>query len=134
MATPMRRFATTEESFMASDLTIERREECKEKPGPDHVYAFGGISTDYMLEVDYSFRNGGWQRPVIKPNAPFDIDPANATLHYSIECFEGAKAYKTVDDDYIMFRILNNFRRMNNSHLQLGIPTFDIHQMAECCR
>ena len=58
--TPMRSLATTAGSFMASDLTIERREECKEKPGPDHVYAFGGISTDYMLEVDYSFRNGGW--------------------------------------------------------------------------
>jgi hypothetical protein len=41
-------------------MTIERREECKEKPGPEHVYAFGGLSTDYMLEVDYSFRNGGW--------------------------------------------------------------------------
>lgn len=55
------------------------------------------------------------------------IDPANATLHYSIECFEGAKAYWTVDNELIMFRIMRNFMRMNNSHIQLGIPTFDIH-------
>lgn len=60
MAAPVRNFTTTSGSFMASDMTIERREECKEKPGPEHVYAFGGLSTDYMLEVDYSFRNGGW--------------------------------------------------------------------------
>jgi branched-chain amino acid aminotransferase len=53
--------------------------------------------------------------------------PENATLNYSIECFEGAKAYKTVDKRVIMYRIDRNFRRMNTSHQQLGIPTFDIH-------
>jgi len=62
------------------------------------------------------------------------LDPSNATLHYAIECFEGAKAYKTDDERVIMFRIHNNFKRMNQSHLQLGIPTFDIHQMTECTR
>ena len=62
------------------------------------------------------------------------IDPSNATLHYSIECFEGAKAYRTVDDKIILFRADENFRRMNQSHLQLGIPTFDRWQMLECCR
>ena len=79
-----------------------------------------------MLEIDYDLENGGWQSPKIVPNEPFTISPANATLHYSIECFEGAKAYKTVDDEVIMFRIDENFRRMNNSHIQLGIPTFDV--------
>ena len=62
------------------------------------------------------------------------LDPANATLHYSIECFEGAKAYKTVDDKVIMFRADQNFARMNQSHLQLGLPTYDRHEMLECCR
>jgi len=27
------------------------------------------------------------------------LDPANATLHYSIECFEGAKAYVHAKDE-----------------------------------
>ena len=70
-----------------------------------------------MLEIDYDYENGGWQRPQIVPNAPFMIDPANATLHYSIECFEGSKAYKTVDKRCILFRTDQNFRRMNQSHL-----------------
>jgi branched-chain amino acid aminotransferase len=52
--------------------------------------------------------------------------PENATLNFSIECFEGAKAYRTVDKRIIMYRINENFRRMNSSHTQLGIPTFDI--------
>lgn len=87
-----------------------------------------------MMEVDFDLHNGGWQAPKIKPNEPFMINPANATLHYSIECFEGAKAYKTVDRKVIMFRADENFRRMNQSHLQLGIPTFDRFEMLECCR
>jgi branched-chain amino acid aminotransferase len=60
--------------------------------------------------------------------------PENATLNYSIECFEGAKAYKTIDRRVMAYRIDRNFRRMNQSHLQLGIPTFDIHQMIEATK
>lgn len=45
---------------MASDLEIHKRSVLKEKPGPDHVYTFGGITTDYMLEIDYDRSNGGW--------------------------------------------------------------------------
>jgi branched-chain amino acid aminotransferase len=114
-----------EKTFLASDLQFEERKDLKPKPGPDHVYAFGAIQTDYMLEVNYDKHNGGWQAPKIKANVPFMLEPSNATLHYSIECFEGTKAYRTVDDKVILFRTDENFRRMNQSHLQLGIPTFD---------
>jgi branched-chain amino acid aminotransferase len=55
--------------------------------------------------------------------------PENATLNYSIECFEGAKAYRTVDNRVLLYRFDQNCRRMNSSHTQLGIPNFDIHQM-----
>jgi len=41
------------------------------------------------------------------------LDPSNATLHYSIECFEGCKAYRTDDGRVIMFRVNRNFNRMN---------------------
>jgi len=33
-----------------------------------------------------------------------------------------------------MYRIDENFKRMNTSHIQLGIPTFDVGEMVECCR
>ena len=115
--TPRFGFATMEKTFLADDLQFIERKELKEKPGPDHVYQFGAIQTDYMLEVDFDLHNGGWQKPVIKPNEGFKLDPSNATLHYAIECFEGAKAYRTVDDKVITFRTDENFRRMNQSHL-----------------
>lgn len=76
----------------------------KEKPPKDFAYTFGGVSTDYMLEIDYDIENGGWRNPVIKPNEPFELDPSNATLHYSIECFEGLKAYVTHDNKVNIFR------------------------------
>lgn len=59
---PFRAFATTEKTFMASNMVVERiaPENLKPKPAADHVYAFGALSTDYMLEIDYDFHNGGW--------------------------------------------------------------------------
>lgn len=77
-----------------------------------------------MLEIDWDVHNGGWQKPVIRPNEPFHLDPMNATLHYSIECFEGLKAYITDDDRLLLFRGDKNFERMNDSHRQLGFPLF----------
>lgn len=125
-STASRRFSTLESSFRAEDLKFYPTETPKAKPGPDHVYMFGGITTDYMLDIDYDKDNGGWQKPKIVANQPFHLDPANATLHYAIECFEGAKAYRTVDGRIIMFRCDENFKRMNTSHKQLGIPEFNV--------
>lgn len=77
---------------------------------------FGGISTDYILDIDYDVDNGGWQKPIIRPNEPFKLDPSNATLQYSIECFEGTKAYVTENQRVLLFRPDKNFERMNTSH------------------
>lgn len=49
-----------EKTFMASELTFKPSAALKPKPASDHVYAFGGITTDYMLEIDYDRDNGGW--------------------------------------------------------------------------
>lgn len=111
-----------------------KRNELKPKPPADHQYVFGGVSTDYMLEIDYDIENGGWRNPVIKPNEPFELEPSNATLHYSIECFEGLKSYITVDNKVIIFRPDKNFERMNISHKQLGFAPFDTHEMTECLK
>lgn len=91
-------FSVMEKTFLASDLEVKLKKNPTPKPGPEHQYTFGGITTDHMLQIDYEYHNGGWQVPKIIPNEPFMMDPSNATLHYSIECFEGAKAYKTFDD------------------------------------
>ena len=45
---------------MANDLKIFPAKQLKQKPGPDHIYTFGGVTTDYMLDIDYDKSNGGW--------------------------------------------------------------------------
>jgi len=103
-------------ALKSRDLIINKRNDLKTKPATDHQYTFGGLSTDYMLDIDYDVHNGGWKSPIIKANEPFELDPANATLHYAIECFEGLKAYITHDNRVMLFRPDKNFERMNNSH------------------
>lgn len=60
LVTSPRAFSTYEKTFLADDLVINERATLKPKPGPDHKYTFGGITTDYMLEIDYDRENGGW--------------------------------------------------------------------------
>lgn len=89
-----------------------------------------------MLVCDFDKTNGGWQAPKITPVVNLELDAYNATLNYSIECFEGAKAYQMHDDPdkLILYRINKNFQRMLKSHEQLGFPSFDIDEMIECTK
>ena len=81
---------------------------------------FGTVFTDHMLVCD--FENGKWQKPVIKPYAPFLIDPSAKVFHYGQAIFEGMKAYKDVNDDIWLFRPDENFNRFNKSATRMAMP------------
>lgn len=81
---------------------------------------FGNIFTDHMLMCD--FKEGAWQKPVIKPYEPFMIDPSAKVFHYGQAIFEGMKAYKDEKDDVWMFRPDENFKRFNHSAKRLAMP------------
>lgn len=86
---------------------------------------FGNIFTDYMLVCD--FKNGAWQKPVIKPYEPFVLEPSAKVFHYGQAIFEGMKAYKTDSDEVWLFRPEENFKRMNKSAVRLAmaeVPEF----------
>lgn len=84
--------------------------------------AFGRIMTDYMFECDY--KNGKWQKPVIKPYEPIFLDPAARVFHYGQAVFEGMKAYKGDNGEVFLFRPFENFKRINKSSARLSIPEF----------
>ena len=46
----------------------------------------------------------GWHDAQLVPYAPLSIDPANMTLHYAQEIFEGLKAYRRPDGSVATFR------------------------------
>lgn len=81
---------------------------------------FGNIFTDHMLVCDY--KNGQWEKPVIKPYAPFMMEPSAKVFHYGQAIFEGMKAYKDSKDDIWLFRPDQNFERFNKSAKRMAMP------------
>ena len=82
--------------------------------------SFGSVFTDHLLECD--FTNGEWQKPVIKPYAPFLLDPSARVFHYGQAIFEGMKAFKDEEDAVWLFRPDENFKRFNNSASRMAMP------------
>ena len=88
------------------------------------------LSSRHMFVVDY--KDGKWSTPTIKPFENFSINPMNMTLHYSISCFEGLKAYKTATGGIRMFRPDENMKRFNSSLARLGMQGFDDIELIKC--
>lgn len=103
----------------------------KQKPADDHTYIFGKLTTDHMLEIDWD-QETGWGKPIISPYRAFQMDPANSTLHYALECFEGLKAYPTHEKKLNLFRPIENAKRMQNSFKALAFPEFDAGELVKC--
>ena len=82
--------------------------------------SFGAVFTDHMFECD--FKNGEWQKPVIKPYAPFLLDPSSRVFHYGQAIFEGMKAYKDTNDAVWLFRPDENYKRFNKSAVRMAMP------------
>lgn len=81
---------------------------------------FGNTFTDHMLICD--FRNGAWEKPIIKAYEPFMIDPSAKVFHYGQAIFEGMKAYKDENDDVWLFRPDQNHERFNKSAVRMAMP------------
>jgi len=82
--------------------------------------SFGNIFTDHMFICD--FKEGAWQKPIIKPYEPFLIDPSAKVFHYGQAIFEGMKAYKDENDAVWLFRPEENFLRFNKSAVRMAMP------------
>lgn len=87
---------------------------------------FGRVFSEHMVTLRYSEERGGWQRPVLEPYAPFQLDPAAMVLHYGQAIFEGLKAYHQADGSIAMFRPEANARRFNNSAKRLAMPELPV--------
>lgn len=116
--------------FKASDLQIELNKHLKEKPDPSKL-VFGKSFSDHMLTIQWSLEKG-WEKPQIKPFQNFSIHPACSALHYSVELFDGLKAYRCVDGKIRMFRPMLNMERLHRGALRACLPSFDTTELLEC--
>ena len=103
-----------------SEIDIVRASSSKINEIDFENLAFGNVFTDHMLLCD--FKDGKWQKPIIKPYEPFLIDPSAKVFHYGQAIFEGMKAYKDESDDVWLFRPDENFKRFNASAKRMAMP------------
>jgi branched-chain amino acid aminotransferase len=82
--------------------------------------SFGRSFADHMLIAEYA--NGAWQSVSIQPYGPLSYQPAMMSLHYGQSIFEGMKAYRSQNDEILVFRPEENLKRFNKSALRMCMP------------
>ena len=101
-------------------IKIEKASVLKEKPSLDGI-PFGRYFSDHMFLVDYD-EGRGWHDPRIVPFADFSLSPAAVVFHYAQEILEGMKAYRSPKGEVLLFRPIENARRLNSSADRMCIP------------
>jgi branched-chain amino acid aminotransferase len=81
---------------------------------------FGMVYTDHMYMVD--FRDGEWTNPRILPYGHIPMSPATPAIHYGQAIFEGMKAYAGPNGETMIFRALDNWKRLNISASRMCMP------------
>ncbi|MEV6393174.1 branched-chain amino acid aminotransferase [Streptomyces sp. NPDC051907] len=107
-------------------LSDAEREAILANPG------FGRHFTDHMVTIKWT-EGRGWHDAELVPYAPLSIDPANMTLHYAQEIFEGLKAYRRPDGSVATFRPDANARRFQASARRLAMPELPVETFIAAC-
>lgn len=91
---------------------------------------FGKIFSDHMVVC--VFKDGKWNNAEIKEYQPLNLNPATHVLHYGQAVFEGMKAYSTKNGETLLFRPLENIKRLNQSAKRLCMPEIDESVFMDC--
>jgi branched-chain amino acid aminotransferase len=113
----------TKNRFMASaTVSIEvHRTQHSRLPGLDiNNLPFGKVFTDHMFIAEYS--NGKWEKSHISPYSKLQLSPASSMMHYGQAIFEGLKAYRSDSGEVLLFRPVENQKRLNVSAQRMAMP------------
>lgn len=95
---------------------------------------WGNIGFGYHpLEKRYVsyYKGGAWDEGALTDNPNITINECAGVLQYAQTCFEGLKAYTTVDGRTVTFRPDLNAKRMTDSCRRLEIPPFPEERFIE---
>ena len=81
---------------------------------------FGYIETDKRFSAHW--KDGAWDEGALVSDATLHISECAGVLQYAQTCFEGLKAYRTKDNDIVVFRPELNAKRLDDSCERLRIP------------
>jgi len=73
-----------------------------------------------MLVAHYE--NGHWNKTTIRPYGDISLSPATSMIHYGQSIFEGLKAFRSANDEILIFRPEKNWERMGASAQRLCMP------------
>ncbi len=82
--------------------------------------AFEYNKTDF--NVRYHWKDGTWSKGEIVSDENIPLHMAAPSLHYGQEAFEGLKAFETKDGRAVVFRPVENSRRLQKSCERIFIP------------
>lgn len=120
------------DSFKFEEIEMDLRKTVPNLPDPSKLI-FGHMFTDHMLSINWNAKTG-WDKPKIGPLKPLEIHPAAKVLHYSVEVFEGMKAYYGVDGKVRLFRPDLNMNRLSKSSARSTLPGFDKEEFLKCLK
>ncbi len=83
---------------------------------------FGYHKTEKRYVSNY--KDGKWDNGTLTEDANIVMNECACVLQYAQTCFEGMKAYTTVDGKIVCFRPDLNAQRMRESCLRLKMPVF----------
>lgn len=83
---------------------------------------FSYMKTDKRFISNY--KDGKWDEGVMSADAQVCINECAGVLQYAQTCFEGLKAYTTMDGKVVTFRPDLNAERMESSCRKLEMPVF----------
>lgn len=90
---------------------------------------FGYIQTDKRYVSN--FKDGKWDEGGLTDQADITISECACVLQYAQTCFEGLKAYTTVDGRIVCFRPDLNASRMADSCRRMKMPVFPEERFLE---
>lgn len=83
---------------------------------------FGYHKTDKRYVSNY--KDGKWDEGVLTEDSNIVLNESAGVLQYAQTCFEGMKAYTTVDGKVVVFRPDMNAKRMSDTAKRLEMPVF----------
>ena len=93
---------------------------------------FGYIKTDYRYVSD--FKDGKWDEGRLSEEETIVMHESAGVLQYAQTCFEGLKAYRTVDGKVVCFRPDLNAKRMAETCRRLEMPVFPEERFVEAVK
>ena len=90
---------------------------------------FGYHKTDKRYVSNY--KDGKWDEGVLTEDSNIVLNESAGVLQYAQTCFEGMKAYTTVDGKVVVFRPDMNVKRMSDTAKRLEMPVFPEDRFVE---